>query len=111
MDLAVSPWAKVADSPSDLPADRRVHAPAPPFLGAPNVGVWRPHARQRFRRNTADRHHDAVGTHATFAVPLAPPLALDSQEYAADLNEVKVMGTSLARCALRINRNSRYFGH
>jgi len=28
-------------------------------------------ARQRFRRNTADRHHDAVGTHSAIAVPLA----------------------------------------
>ena len=46
--------------------------PPPPFLGAPGRGRLAPHAaRQRFRRNTADRHNDAVGTHAAIAVPLA----------------------------------------
>jgi len=57
----------------------------PPFLGVLGivgtpgaVGAWRPTpqglpdqtARQP-GRNTADRHHDPVGTHAAIAVPLA----------------------------------------
>jgi len=42
---------------------------------------------------------------------LPPPLALNSPEYADDLNEVKSMGVYFGSGALMINRNSRYFGH
>lgn len=67
--------------------------PPPPFLGAAIAGVWRPTplvnapgAGPQFATMTP-----WVLTRASkFRLP--PPLALDSAEYAADLNEVKLMG-------------------
>ena len=68
--------------------------PPPPFLGAPNVGVWRPTPPANASGATPQI---ATMTPWVLTRPsqfrLQPPLALSSQEYAADLNEVKVMGT------------------
>ncbi|HWS64517.1 MAG TPA: vanadium-dependent haloperoxidase [Steroidobacteraceae bacterium] len=68
--------------------------PPPPFLGAPNVGVWRPTPPANASGATpqiATMTPWVLTRPSQFRLP--PPLALDSQEYAADLNEVKVMGT------------------
>jgi membrane-associated phospholipid phosphatase len=71
-------------------------APAPPpFLGAPVIGVWRP---------TPLGNAPGAGPQFASMTPWvllrpsqfrpAPPLALASGEYAADVNETKLMGTS-----------------
>ena len=68
--------------------------PPPPFLGAPNVGVWRPTPPANASGATpqiATMTPWVLTRPSQFRLP--PPLALNSQEYAADLNEVKVMGT------------------
>jgi hypothetical protein len=68
--------------------------PPPPFLGAPNVGVWRPTPPANASGATpqiATMTPWVLRRPSQFRLP--PPLALNSPEYAADLNEVKVMGT------------------
>jgi hypothetical protein len=68
--------------------------PPPPFLGAPNVGVWRPTPPANASGATPQI---ATMTPWVLTRPsqfrLLPPLALTSPEYAADVNEVKIMGT------------------
>jgi hypothetical protein len=73
--------------------------PPPPFLGAPNVGVWRPTPQglpDQPPGNPGATPQIATMTPWVLTRPsqfrLPPPLALDSPEYAADLNEVKSMG-------------------
>jgi hypothetical protein len=66
----------------------------PPFLGAPNVGVWRPTPPANASGATpqiATMTPWVLTRPSQFRLP--PPLALNSPDYAADLNEVKVMGT------------------
>jgi hypothetical protein len=84
--------------------------PPPPFIGVqgvvgtPAVGAWRPTPPANAFGATpqlATMTPWVLTRPSQFRLP--PPLALSSQEYAADLNEVKAMGT-------RINRNWRYFG-
>jgi PAP2 superfamily len=68
--------------------------PPPPFLGAPNVGVWRPTPPANASGATpqiATMTPWVLTRPSQFRLPT--PLALNSQEYAADLNEVKMMGT------------------
>jgi hypothetical protein len=68
--------------------------PPPPFLGAPNVGVWRPTPPANASGATpqiATMTPWVLTRPSQFRLP--PPLALNSPEYAADLNEIKVMGT------------------
>jgi len=68
--------------------------PPPPFLGAPNVGVWRPTPPANASGATpqiATMTPWVLTRPSQFRLP--PPLALNSPEYAADLNELKVMGT------------------
>jgi len=68
--------------------------PPPPFLGAPNVGVWRPTPPANASGATpqiATMTPWVLTRPSQFRLP--PPLALNSPDYAADLNEVKVMGT------------------
>jgi len=68
--------------------------PPPPFLGAPVVGVWRPTPPANASGATpqiATMTPWVLTRPSQFRLP--PPLALNSPEYAADLNEVKVMGT------------------
>jgi hypothetical protein len=68
--------------------------PPPPFLGAPNVGVWRPTPPANASGATpqiATMTPWVLTRPSQFRLP--PPLALTSPEYAADLNEVKVWGT------------------
>ena len=68
--------------------------PPPPFLGAPNVGVWRPTPPTNASGATPQI---ATMTPWVLTRPsqfrLAPPLALTSQEYADDLNEVRENGS------------------
>jgi hypothetical protein len=67
--------------------------PPPPFLGAPNVGVWRPTPPANASGATpqiATMTPWVLTRPSQFRLPT--PLALNSQEYAADLNEVKMMG-------------------
>ena len=73
--------------------------PPPPFLGAPNVGVWRPTPQglpDQLPGNPGATPQIATMTPWVLTRPsqfrLPPPLALDSPEYAADLNELKSMG-------------------
>jgi PAP2 superfamily len=72
----------------------------PPFIGAqgvvgtPAVGVWRPTPPANAFGATpqiATMTPWVLRRPSQFRLP--PPLALTSQEYAADLNEVKMMGT------------------
>src|SRR3981189_1965281 len=74
--------------------------PPPPFIGAqgvagtPAVGVWRPTPPANAFGATpqiATMTPWVLRRPSQFRLP--PPLALTSQEYAADLNEVKMMGT------------------
>ena len=68
--------------------------PPPPFLGAPNVGVWRPTPPANASGATpqiATMTPWVLTRPSQFRLP--PPLALNSPDYAAELNEVKVMGT------------------
>jgi len=68
--------------------------PPPPFLGAPNTGVWRPTPPANASGATpqiATMTPWVLTRPSQFRLP--PPLALNSPDYAADLNEVKVMGT------------------
>ncbi|MCU1318389.1 MAG: hypothetical protein JWN63_3711 [Candidatus Acidoferrum typicum] len=68
--------------------------PPPPFLGAPNVGVWRPTPPANASGATpqiATMTPWVLTRPSQFRLPT--PVALNSQEYAADLNEVKMMGT------------------
>src|SRR6266436_3109883 len=68
--------------------------PPPPFLGAPVVGVWRPTPPANASGATpqiATMTPWVLTRPSQFRLP--PPLALNSPEYAADLNEVKVMGS------------------
>jgi hypothetical protein len=68
--------------------------PPPPFLGAPVIGVWRPTPPANASGATpqiATMTPWVLTRPSQFRLP--PPLALNSPEYAADLNEVKVMGT------------------
>lgn len=68
--------------------------PPPPFLGAPNAGVWRPTPAGNASGATpqiATMTPWVLTRPSQFRLP--PPLALTSPDYAADLNEVKVMGT------------------
>jgi hypothetical protein len=68
--------------------------PPPPFLGAPVVGVWRPTPPANASGATpqiATMTPWVLRRPSQFRLP--PPLALTSREYAADLNEVKVMGS------------------
>ena len=68
--------------------------PPPPFLGAPNVGVWRPTPPANASGATpqiATMTPWVLTRPSQFRLP--PPLALNSSDYAADLNEVRVMGT------------------
>src|SRR5258707_5010155 len=64
--------------------------PPPPFLGAPNVGVWRPTPPANASGATPQI---ATMTPWVLTRPsqfrLAPPLALTSQEYPDDLNAVR----------------------
>jgi hypothetical protein len=67
--------------------------PPPPFLGAAVTGVWRP---------TPTMFASGAGPQFATMTPwvltrpsqfrLPPPLALDSTEYATELNEIEVMG-------------------
>jgi hypothetical protein len=73
--------------------------PPPPFLGAPNVGVWRPTPQglpDQLPGNPGATPQIATMTPWVLTRPsqfrLPPPLALNSPEYAADLNELKSMG-------------------
>ena len=68
--------------------------PPPSFLGAPVVGVWRPTPPANASGATpqiATMTPWVLTRPSQFRLP--PPLALNSPEYAADLNEVKVMGS------------------
>jgi hypothetical protein len=68
--------------------------PPPPFLGAPSVGVWRPTPPANASGATpqiATMTPWVLTRPSQFRLP--PPLALNSPEFAADLNEAKVMGT------------------
>jgi PAP2 superfamily len=67
--------------------------PPPPFLGAAVTGVWRP-TPLKFAPGAGPQF--ATMTPWVLTRPsqfrLPPPLALDSAEYATELNEVEVMG-------------------
>jgi len=68
--------------------------PPPPFLGAPVVGAWRPTPPANASGATpqiAAMTPWVLRRPSQFRLP--PPLALTRPEYAADLNEVKVMGS------------------
>src|SRR6266403_190427 len=68
--------------------------PPPPFLGAPNVGVWRPTPPANASGATpqiATMTPWVLTRPSQFRLP--PPLALTSQEYADDLNEVRENGS------------------
>jgi hypothetical protein len=73
--------------------------PPPPFLGAPNVGVWRPTPQglpDQLPGNPGATPQIATLTPWVLTRPsqfrLPPPLDRNSPEYVADLNEVKSMG-------------------
>jgi hypothetical protein len=73
--------------------------PPPPFLGAPNVGVWRPTPQglpDQLPGNPGATPQIATMTPWVLTRPsqfrLPPPLDRNSPEYVADLNEVKSMG-------------------
>jgi hypothetical protein len=67
--------------------------PPPPFLGAAVTGVWRP-TPLKFAPGAGPQF--ATMTPWVLTRPsqfrLPPPLALDSAEYATELNEIEVMG-------------------
>jgi hypothetical protein len=67
--------------------------PPPPFLGAAVTGVWRP-TPLKFASGAGPQF--ATMTPWVLTRPsqfrLPPPLALDSAEYATELNEIEVMG-------------------
>ncbi len=68
--------------------------PPPPFLGAPVVGVWRPTPPANASGATpqiATMTPWVLTRPSQFRLP--PPLALTSQEYADDLNEVRENGS------------------
>src|SRR6266403_5608985 len=68
--------------------------PPPPFLGAPNVGVWRPTPPTNASGATpqiATMTPWVLTRPSQFRLP--PPLALTSKEYADDLNEVRENGS------------------
>lgn len=68
--------------------------PPPPFLGAPNVGVWRPTPPANASGATpqiATMTPWVLTRPSQFRLP--PPLSLTSQEYADDLNEVRQNGS------------------
>jgi membrane-associated phospholipid phosphatase len=93
---------KVAEAMWEWRSTDGFTAPAPPYLGGLNVGQWRP---------TPPESLPGVGvqfaTMTTWVIPTpayfrpTDPPALNSDQYAADFNEVKIMGSlsSTARSA------------